>query len=96
MNEKTNNYNSRFIVFEYRTPVVIFWFYFSGSTVLSVLDYALMLVFDSATWSMVNVWFEFFIVIDEDNVNFLFLIFSFILFMIAFKQISLFREDMSG
>ena len=78
------------------TPVVSFWVYFSGSTVLSMVDYALMLVFDSATSSVLNVWFEFFSVIDEDNVNFLFLVFSFIFFMIAFKQISLFREDMSG
>jgi len=36
-------------------PVVSFWVCFSGSTVLSVLDYALMLVFDSATSSMLNV-----------------------------------------
>lgn len=38
---------------------------------------------------------EFFSVIDEDNVDFLLLVFSFIFFMIAFKQISLFREGMS-
>ena len=50
-----------------------------------------MLVFDSATSSTLNVGFEFFSVIDEHNVNFLFLVFSFIFFMIAFKQTSLFR-----
>jgi hypothetical protein len=78
------------------TPVVSFWVYFSGSTVLILLDYALMLVFDSATSSTLNEGFEFFSVIDEDNVNFLSLVFSFIFFMIAFEEISLFREDMSG
>ena len=60
------------------TPVVSFWVYFTGSTV----DYALMLVIDSEISNRLNVWFEFFSVFDEDNVNLWFLIFSFIFFLI--------------
>jgi len=86
MNEQTTTIlDSLFLSIE--TPVS-FWVYCCDSTVLSVLDYTLMLIFDSETSSMLNVWFEFFSIIDEDNVDFLLLVFSFIFFMIAFEQIN--------
>jgi len=93
MNEQTTTIlGSLFLSIE--TPVS-FRLYFCGSTVLSVLDYTLLLIFYSETSSTLNVWFEFFSFIDKDNVNFFLLVFSFIFFMIAFEQINLFREGMS-